>query len=589
MKSVINTASLLAALFLVGCGSEQWSSIEAQNDGAKTAQLLLTNGRIYTMNPDQPWADAIAVSDGRIVAVGSSGDLAAYAGADTERIDLGGKLVLPGINDGHSHPVWGGVKSLFQCNFPFSATPQDIQDAITTCVADQPDALWIQGGQWTSNFFVDNDVPSPRKLLDAVSGDKAVLLRDDSGHNIWANSKALKLMGIDKDTPDPKGGYYPRDPETGEPNGLMIEAFAVARNVVPDWSQEQYNAAAMEAVTRANEFGITGMKDASAEANEVAAYYALEQAGELSVHVATSLYAPAEDGSNKLDIEMFKFLREQFGTERINTSCVKIFLDGVPTASRTAAMLEPYTPENPGDEPVYGDLHVEAERLSQVVTELDKLGFTIKIHTAGDRAVRVALDAIEAARIANGDSGLRHELSHTEYIDPADLPRFASLNVVAGFTPYIWWPSPITDSIMEAVPAPRNAQVWPTRDLLDSGALLLAGSDWPSAVPDMNPWPGMEALISRADPFGIYPGTLWEEQKITLEEALKIYTLNGAKALDIEQKTGSIEVGKSADLIVLHQNLFDIPVEDISETRIDQTWFEGQLVFSSRGRQLWSE
>ena len=202
----------------------------------------------------------------------------------------------------------------------------------------------------------------------------------------------------------------------------------------------------------------------------------------------------------------------------------------------------------------------------------------MKIHTAGDRSVRIGLDAIEATRGALGNMDKRHELAHAGYIDPMDLPRFSELNAVADLCPVIWHPSPIMDAVFAAVGEERGERYWPVRDLIDSGAPILAGSDWPSAVPDANPWTGIEAFVSRRHPRDLAEGALWPEQAITLEEAVEIYTLRGARAMQMADKIGSIEVGKLADLIVLDQNIFEVPIEKVADTRVLQTWFEGRLV-----------
>jgi predicted amidohydrolase YtcJ len=542
------------------------------------ADTVLTNGRIYTGNPEQAWAETLAIKDGQIIYVGDAKEAQGFIGDNTEQRDLSGRFVMPGVIDAHVHPAWGGIKALYQCNFPFTATPDEIAATISKCVEEQPEAEWIRGGQWTSDFFVNNDFDSPRLWLDKVSGDKAVLLRDDSGHNMWVNSKALELAGINSDSEDPAGGSYEREADSRQPNGLLIEAFTAMNKIVPEWDDASYQAGAQYAVDHANELGITGFKDASASEPEVAGFYRLDEKGVLTAHVASCLYEAVGDNKNALNIEKFISLRERYKSKHVLTNFVKIFLDGVPTASRTAAMLAPYLPEHEGAEDNYGSLHLSPEELTKAVTELDKAGFTVKIHAAGDRAIRVSLDAIEAARKTNGKSGLRHELAHAELIDPADIPRFAELNVVADFSPYIWFPSPIVDSLIGAI-GDRIQQAWPARALLDNKAPMLTGSDWPSAVPDMNPWTGMEALITRADPLHRYPGTIGSEHALTLEEAVSIYTLSGARALKIAEKTGTLEVGKLADLIVLNHNLFEIPAEQISDTSVDMTFFEGNLIY----------
>ena len=571
------SALFTGLLVLAACDSRE----PAEKPQHQAADTIIAGGRIYTQTSDNPWVEALAISKGKIVALGASTEMNSLRGEHTEVFDLSGKFVMPGIIDAHVHAAWGGVKALYQCNFPFSATPDEVAATIGKCVEEQPGATWIQGGQWTSDFFIDNDIGSPREFLDKVSGDKAVLLRDDSGHNMWVNSKALALAGIDSHSEDPAGGSYEREPGSRQPNGVLVEAGTLVNQVVPAWDEASYQAGAQYAVDSANAFGITAFKDASATEAEVAGFYNLDRQGVLSAHVATCLFAADEDSKNKLDINYFTSLRDQYKSAHLLTDFVKVFLDGVPTVSRTAAMLAPYVPEHEGAEDNFGALHLSPEELAKGLTELDAAGFTVKIHAAGDRAIRVALDAIEVVRKTNGDSGLRHELAHAEFIDPADIPRFAELNVVADFSPYIWFPSPIVDSIVRAV-GERGQFSWPARDLLDSKAPMLAGSDWPSAVPDMNPWTGFEALISRADPLGRHPGTVWQEQAITLEETIEIYTMSGAQALGIADKTGSLEPGKLADLIVLNHNLFEIPVEEISDTSVEMTFFEGKLVYQKQ-------
>jgi predicted amidohydrolase YtcJ len=243
-------------------------------------------------------------------------------------------------------------------------------------------------------------------------------------------------------------------------------------------------------------------------------------------------------------------------------------------------MLEDYLAVE-GAQPINGVLNVAPEALAADLIALDKAGFTLKIHTAGDGSVRVALDAIEAARNANGNSGLQHQLAHAGFIDPKDISRFAQLNATADLSPYIWYPSPIIDSIVGAI-GERGRHYFPVKALLDSGAPVLMGSDWPSAAKNLSPWHAIEALVTRKNPFSSGEQMLWPEQAITLQQALKIATLDGAKALRLQQLTGSIEVGKSADFIILNHNLFEIPSSSISDTEVEQTWFEGVLVYSKK-------
>ena len=565
---------VFALLLLCGCA-------QGAGDAVSAADTLLVNGRVYTVDPAQPWAEAIAVKDGRILFVGSDAEAAAYRGKQTEVMDMEGKMAMPGLNDLHVHPVYGFTVQLFECVFPGTATPEVVGRTVTQCVEDYPDAEWIIGGQWETDFFIKHDIPSPRKWLDEISGNKAVILRDTSFHNRWANSKALELAGLTRDSPEIPGGEIVRDKETSAPNGLLYETAAgPVLRIIPDWTEEQYLQAAGEGVRAANRFGLTGIKEAWATPQGLKAYKALDDSGEVSVHLVTSMSVlPMLDEEKNLDAGILEQMRTVHRRRNVNTDAVKISMDGVPSASRSAAMLADYMPAHKGAPTHNGKQHYTQEELSRLVVQLDKLGMTVKVHTAGDRSVRVTLNAIEAARQANGNSGLRHELAHAGYIDEADIPRFAELDAVAEISPYIWFPSVKVDSIIRAVGEERGQRYWPVRDLLEAGAQVVAGSDWPAgALTSMNPWVGLEAMISRANPWGIREDRLWEEQAITLEQALEIYTRSGAKALFLEQDTGSLEVGKLADIIVLEHNLFEIPVEMISDTQVSLTLFEGRIV-----------
>ena len=544
----------------------------------QAAEIILFNGFIYTVEQDQPTVEAVAIRAGKIIALGTSEEVRKLAGEKTQVIDLQDRMVMPGLIDGHCHPTKGAIANLFSCKFAFSATAEDIARILKEYVEKNPDAEWVIGGRWDSSFFDNNDIPSPRTWLDSYSGDKAVYLRDITGHNGWANTRALQLLGLAKDTPDPGGGKIVRDPETGEPNGLLIEEADVsARSRLPDWTAEQYRAGVLEMVRIANGYGITGMTEADASEPLLKAYQDTDQAGNLSLHMAASITTPYGARDTPLDYDHIEALRDQYASDHVDTRFVKIYEDGVPTGARTAAMLAPYMPHGDFPEGFTGLLHVDEATLTKDLTELEKRGFTVKIHTAGDRAVHVSLNAIEKAHAASGRSDLRHELAHAGLVAPADIPRFNQLNAVADLSPYIWFPSPIMQSVLDAV-GERAEHYWPIRDLLEAGAPVLTGSDWPSAVSSMDPWIGIETIVTRRNPSGETPGALWPEQAISLEQALRIFTIEGAKALRLEAETGSLKVGKSADMIVLGQNLFNIDPDDIANTTVDMTLFAGQVV-----------
>lgn len=565
-------AAVFLSLCVSSCGSDA--------DKIQPADIVFRGGLIHTNSGTQPGAEALAVRDGIIEFVGSVAASAAFIGPDTDVVELNGRMLMPGIIDAHVHPLGGAVKELYQCNFPFSATPDEISMTVQECVKRQSGAEWIVGGQWDSGLFERFEFDSPRQFLDEVSGDAAVFLSDDSGHNGWANSRALELAGVRSDTADPEGGSIGREND-GTPNGLLLEtAQGLAYDVIPKYSDQQFLDAARWFSNMANGLGIIAVKAAAIEEPEMKAFKAADESGTLNVHVATSIRTPYGHRVDPLDYDEIDRISRTYASTNVHTQFVKIFLDGVPTPARTAAMIHPYVADDAHGDNFTGELHIKADVLAADLIELDKRGYTVKIHTAGDRSVREALDAIEMTRKAVGNSEKRHELAHAGFIDPSDLPRFAALNVVADFSPVIWHPSPIIDAVIMAVGEERGSKYWPVRDLLDSGAPVLAGSDWPSAVPDENPWVGIEAFVTRRDPRGDAPGALWPEQAITLREAIEIYTLHGARALQMEDQIGSLEPGKRADLIILDRNLFDIPIEDVGATEVDQTYFNGTLVYN---------
>lgn len=549
-----------------------------------TADLIIHNARVYTV-AEPEWAEAIAVKGERIVFVGNSDEAIKLANDTSRVVDLKGLMLMPGINDAHLHPVIGAMKVLYQCNFPFSATLAEVQETVSTCVSSS-EREWITGGQWDSDFFLNNNVPSPRAALDKVSGDKAVFLSADSGHDAWLNSKALEIVGITRDTEDPEGGTIVRD-KYGEPTGLLLEkAQYLAQSKLPAHTEAEYVQGARKLMNIANGYGVTGMKDASAEESDIRALAALASDGSLSAHMAMAINVNKDDWSDQgFSINGINALRDQYATENLDTRFAKIFMDGVPTSSRTASMLADYLPVKEDAETHSGDLHFKLSELTDMLIALDNADYTVKIHTAGDGSVRVALDALEHVRRVNGQSGLRHELAHAGYIAPDDIPRFHHLNAVADFSPFLWHPSPIIDSIIGAV-GPRALEYWPTQDLLNSNAAILAGSDWPSAVASMNPWYGIEALVTRADPNGVRQGQLWQRQAVSLKQALKIFTLDGAKALRIERDTGSLEVGKLADFIVLSHNIFEGDPSAVGDTEVLNTIFGGNIVFAREDAPL---
>ena len=573
----------VSIVFVSSCNNESTTSKEVTTfNESKTADRILYNGKIYTLDSKSAWVEAVAISNGKFIFVGSNVEVAKYKSKQTIITDLEGKMAMPGLTDAHVHPVLGGTELMLECLFPSSADPNEVAQTIKQCISDNPDSPWITGGRWESEFFLKHNIKSPKLWLDQISTTKAISLADDTGHNRWLNSKAMKLAGLDKLSFQIKGGEVLKDESTGETTGIVLEtAIYPVLEAIPPFAESDYLKAAILSLQSANQFGITAVKEAGDSQYGVQAYFAADRTKQLNVRMAVSIAIPLKEDGKTLDVDKLRSLRTNYSTENINTDFVKIFLDGVPSVARTAAMLGNYLPELPKAKSHNGMLLIEPEILANLIAQLDALGITVNVHAAGDRAVRVVLDAIEYTRQENGASGLMHEVSHAGFIDPQDIPRFNKLNAVADLSPTIWFPSPIIDSIKSAL-GERAETYFPIKNLLENNVKVTVGSDWPAVLPDMNPWVGMEAIVTRQHPLDEYPGSFWKEQSITLEQAIQIYTMNGARALKISQISGSISVGKSADMIVLNHNLFEIPVNKISDTKVEVTFFKGEIVYQSQ-------
>jgi predicted amidohydrolase YtcJ len=548
---------------------------------ARPADLVLRGGRIYTVDERQPWAEAVAIRDGVYVAVGSQREIEAWIGADTEVVDLHGAMAMPGINDAHQHPLDGGYESLFGCNFSPTLAFDAILDAIREHANQCAPGDWIVGGAWGSQHVGHLADIEALRALDEVSGGHPVYLRDDTYHNRWVNSVAMELAGIGRDSPSPAGSEIVKDPSSGEPSGLLKEfpAFSAIEKLIPPRTPERMAQAAAASLRLNNELGITAIHEAYSGEAYLEAWTGLDKTQGLSAWLVGSLpIVPAERSGIRNGEELLA-MHQRYRTAHVRPDFAKLFLDGVPPA-RTSLFLEPYLEDAEHGADYRGPLNHPLEQLSGMLAEVDRLGFPIKLHATGDGSVRLALDAIEAVRRCNGADGPRHLIAHASFIDPADLPRFKVLNVVADQSPMFWFPTGAWYAIAAVIGQERAERFWPVRELLTSGALLAGGSDWPAGQDSPNPWIGIEGLVTRRNPLGEVPGVLWPEQAIDLATALRLYTRDSAEAMGLGETTGAIEPGRSADLIVLDRPLFEIPIEQVHETRIAQTYFQGRRVYS---------
>jgi predicted amidohydrolase YtcJ len=561
----------LAAAFAVAAVLAAGACSPAEK--VQPADLILTNGVVYTLDPAQSWAEAVAVTGDKIVFAGTSRGVVRYKGTATRTVDLGGRMVMPGFQDSHIHLISGGIESTL-CNLAGLKTKEEVFAAIKDYADRYPDRAWVEGGRWLPPVFPQGN---PRKEdLDRLVPDRPAYLRSLDGHSAWVNSRALKLAGITAKTPDPDGGRIERDPKTGEPSGVLHEgASGLVGKLVPDSTAEDYAQGLKAGLEMARRFGITSIIEASAGDEELKAFSDLDRAGGLTLRVLASLYADTDKGTAEVD--RLKTLRETYRSAHLKSTTAKIFVDGV-LESHTAALLRPYL-DRPKDR---GIALVEPKALDRLALALDAAGFQIHVHAIGDWAVRMTLDALEAAEKANGAKDLRHQIAHLELIDPADIPRFKTLGVVANFQPLWAYADPIiTDLTLPFLDPARIRWLYPIGSIFRTGAVIAGGSDWP--VTASNPLEAIQVAVTRRGP-DAGPGPAWiPEEVIDLPAMIAAYTANGAYLSHEETIRGTIAAGKIADLIVLDKNLFRIPAAEIHTARVLLTLFGGKEIYRDPG------
>ncbi|MFI1565436.1 amidohydrolase [Streptomyces sp. NPDC020490] len=539
--------------------------------------LILHSGQVKTPSG---WSQAMSVTRGVIDRVGRDEDVLPDRGPGTQVIDLAGDVVLPGLHDLHVHPIYAGIRQR-RCRIPQGSNLDETLRIVKAYAEGVQPGEWVLGGQWDA--YALGCVPN-RTMLDSVAPDVPVHLEDTSGHSSWANSAALAMAGISASTPDPEGGIFERD-ANGEPTGIQRENAAyLLAEAAPKPTGTDVESALAWSLEEMLSFGITSFTEAAlgftaGSRTEMAAYAALARRGELKqrVRVCTT-WTPDDPESNEV-IERRNF--HAYG--RLVPDGVKIFLDGVPTDGHTAAMLEPYadTVEGRDDHAGrHGMLQIPAEVLNEAVIRFDRMGLTVKFHAAGDAAVRAALDAIGAARERNGFGPQMHNVGHCTFVAKADIERASRIGATFEVSPYLWRPAPICSDIASAVGPETVGRVWPIREMLDARALVVPGSDW-SVVPSVNPWAAIESLVTRQEPGGSSE-SFGESQAITLQEALDIFTVNAARQEGAVDRVGAIEPGLLADVIVVDQNPFDVPITRVHATEVQLTIIEGEIVFSRR-------
>ena len=550
----------------------------------EAADLILLNAKVYTVVSTQPWASAIAIQNGQITYVGDDQGARELIDSNTQVVNLKGRMILPGFHDIHVHPVDSGV--LYQQCALFDIQGQGVGkllDKIRECALAKPDDEWIVGGGWTVSDFAPSGLPD-KKLLDEIVPGRPVSLKSSDGHSLWVNSKALEVAGITATTPDPENGRIDRYPNSQEPSGSLQEdsAIMLVMNHEPPLTSKDLINGLIYSRDLFHSLGITGIQDAIVKLEPgdgyfgLQAYNYLDDRDELNLHVVTALFWENE---TPLDQQLPKFLnaREKQRVDgNVKSTAIKIWQDGV-IETHTAALLEPYSDRSDG---FRGYLQNSPDNLKKAVVALDAAGFQIHFHAIGDRAIRVALDALEKAKNINGGRDSRHHLSHIQQFDPADIPRFAELNVVANFQP-LWaiQDNYITDLTWPRLGNERSKWLYPIGTIQRTGARIGFGSDW--YVTSVNPLDGIEAAVTRLEPNGLTNIPLGNNEEITLSQAIENYTINSAYVNFLDEKVGSIEVGKQADLVILDRNLFAIPTSEINEAKVVATLFEGRLVYGA--------
>ncbi|MEU0270622.1 amidohydrolase [Streptomyces sp. NPDC006307] len=543
----------------------------------RTADLVFTGGPVHTVDPVRPRASAVAVRGRRIVAVGGS-EVHGLIGPRTEVVDLRGRLLIPGFQDAHVHPVGGGVE-MGRCDLSGATTAEAYRRRIREYADAHPEAEWITGGGWSMEAF-PGGTPD-RRFLDELVPDRPAYLVNRDHHGGWANSRALELAGITADTPDPADGRIERDAD-GHPTGMLQEgAMTLIAALVPAPTLDELTAGLLRAQELLHSLGVTAWQDAllgdhAGMADPAPAYAAAARSGKLTARVVGALWWDRARGLEQLPELLAR--REELTHGRLRATTVKIMQDGI-AENHTAAMLGPYLTACGCASDNSGISFIDPKALAEYVTALDAHGFQTHFHALGDRAVREALDAVEAAREAGGGADTRPHLAHLQVVHPDDVPRFARLGATANIQALWAAHEPQMDELTIPFLGPeRAAWQYPFGDLLRAGARLAAGSDWPVSSPD--PLAALHVAVNRVLPEeGPGAPVFLPEQRIGLDAALTAYTAGSAYVNHLDD-TGVIRAGNLADLVVLDRDPFAAPPEEIAATRVLQTFVGGARVYA---------
>ncbi|MDE0156001.1 MAG: amidohydrolase [Gammaproteobacteria bacterium] len=507
------------------------------------ADAVYYGGKIYTLDDRRSWAEAVAVKDGRFLAVGNNADMLALAGAETEKYDLNGAMALPGLHDAHFHYL--SVTNALDCT-PGPFKPEQLRETLEYCKTRR-----VEGYPWVliNNMEMWGDSPLSNDLLNEVFPDTPVLIRDVTMHTRLVNARALEIAGIDRDTEPPEGGVIVKHPQTG----VLAEVSAIwlVRAHIPPYPRDLVKAALEDLSLELLAAGLTSVQDAfSFDRDMLEMLGELDRAGRPMPYIHLHHGWNPEGGPGRQAQEAQIADRAKYATPHISSNGIKLFLDGVPVPP-----VFTHVPIGADGEVDETNLLIPRDVLARKITEWDRAGLRVKMHAAGDGAVRVGLDAIEAVRKANGDSGIWHEIGHTSDVSETDLPRFAELYATAEMSPYFWSPGSILGS-----------DGYQFRSLHGHGALITVGSDY-AVVESFNPFPPIQGIVQRGD------------ESLPVETALEFYTRNPARVSNNLDNMGSIEAGKTANMIVIDRNILEIPSKEIGATQVLKTILDGKVVY----------
>lgn len=543
-------------------------SMSAQLNAALAPDIVILNANVHTMDDKHPATEAIAIYGKKIAAVGKTSEIKALAGAKTRTIDAGGKLVLPGFNDSHVHFLMGGY-SLSNVDLRDATSPEEMAKRLAAYAKNIPKGQWILGGDWDHEKWPGAPLPT-RQMIDAATPDNPVFINRLDGHMALANSVAIKLAGVTKETKDPDGGVIVHDKKTGEPTGIFKDsAEDLIDKVIPPKTWEQNYNAARAATEHAAKLGVTSMTDMSA-GDDVGLYQYLAERGELKNRIYAIRSIVSWEAFEKVGV------RAAFGNDMVRIGGLKGFADGS-LGSTTARFFEPYN-DAPDTRGLWFDQMVPEGIMLQRVLGADKRGLQVMIHAIGDEANAKILDIYKEVAEKNGERDRRFKIEHAQHLRAVDIPRFGKQKVIASMQPYHCaddgrW----CDKRIGPV---RSKGTYAFRTLLDSGAVLAFGTDW--TVAPLEPLVSIKAAVTRQTLDGKHPDGWVPEQKISVQEAVYAYTMGSAYAEFADHVKGSITPGKLADIVMIDRDIFKIDPVEIEKATVVMTVLDGKVVWEGK-------